>query len=119
MKTIEQRAIEWLINGEVGVSSKTICSVMLGTVDTSRDDAWCEYSHPHDPDDFMRCRLLLKRIPEWRSELHRVAEIFPSWRYLVEYWDELDALYEEEVPNDKGRAPRLYARMNELIEKAR
>jgi len=40
-----------------------------------------------------------------------VADRYPEWRPLVRDWDKLDALYEEEVPNDKGKAPKLYEAM--------
>lgn len=113
-KNIEQRVIWWLLNGKTGVSSKTICAVMLGAVDASRDDAWCKYSHPHDPSDFSRCHALLELIPEWRTELYRVAEVFPAWTGLVERWVELEVLYAAKSEN--GRCMLLYRRMRELID---
>ena len=39
------------------------------------------------------------------------------WRALVKNWDKLEAVYREEFPS--GHAPKCYAMMSELIEKAR
>lgn len=67
---------------------------------------------PRDPGDFGRCHRLLALIPDGRSRLGEVAERHPDWRPLVENWEELTRLYEEELPS--GQAPKLYARMKEL-----
>ena len=37
---------------------------------------------------------------------------YPEWAPLVAVWDELTALYEEELPS--GRCPKLYDRMQQL-----
>jgi hypothetical protein len=104
--------IDWLLNGETGVSSKTICAVMTGSVAHYNDV-------PHDPSDFGRCYKLLALFPEWRARLHEVAEKFPMWGPMVEAWDELTALYEEETKSKSGKAPKLYDRMQVLIDEGR
>ena len=38
---------------------------------------------------------------------------------MVDAWDELTELYEEEVKNWNGKAPKLYARMRVLVEEGR
>ena len=100
---------EWLRGPDTGTSSKTICGVMIGN----------RYVHgnvfhepPLDPDDFGRCYRLLRAFPEWRARLPEVAAAYPEWAGLVDAWDELTALYEEERAS--GTAPKLYARMQEL-----
>lgn len=65
-----------------------------------------------DPADFGRCYRLLKIMPSWRPRLPEVAALFPKWTGLVSAWDELTALYEEELP--RRRCPKLYVRMQEL-----
>lgn len=97
----------WFLNGDTGVSSETIWSVMTGETVRNHDI-------PHDPDDFGRCYRLLKVMPSWRARLPEVAAKFKRWKRFVEAWDELTALYEQEVPNHIGSAPKLYARMQEL-----
>lgn len=53
-------------------------------------------------------------MPSWRARLGEVAAAEPDWKPLVEAWDELTALYEDELTNKSGLAPKLYARMKEL-----
>lgn len=112
MKTVEQRAMEWIAYGETGISSKTIWAVMLGLADPSKRSSPYDWCYPYDPSDFNRCRKLLELIPEWRERLHEVAAMFPEWKGIVEHWDELDRLFDEESNQDK--APKLYKRMCEL-----
>lgn len=100
----------WLASGDTGTSSLTIWAVMTGwSMPDGRDP-----SIPHDPDDFGRCHRLLEAFPQWRGRLPEVAAKHPEWTGLVAAWDELTALYIEELPT--GRAPRCYARMREVIE---
>ena len=103
--------IEWLLSNDTGISSKTICAVMTNSkigIDTSLPDI------PYDPADFGRCYRLLKLFPEWRPRLPEVAAWFAAWEPMVAAWDELTNLYEEEIKNESGVAPKLYERMQEL-----
>lgn len=111
--TAEGDPIAWLTNGDTGTSSKTIWSVLTGRRIT---EPYFSPDVPHDPADFGRCYRLLKVMPSWRARLSEVALKHSAWTPLVEAWDELTALYEEELPN--GTAPKLYARMRELRERA-
>lgn len=101
--------IEWMMSGDTGISSKTICAVMTGCRNIGGADL------PHDPDDFGRCYRLLILFPEWRPHLQEVADIFPIWGPMVRAWDELTELYREEIDCSIyphiGSAPKLYARM--------
>jgi hypothetical protein len=103
---------EWRDGRDTGVSSQTIYSVFMGVGNPDRA-CW-----PWDPSDFGRCYRLLKIAPDWRKNLHRVAESYPhtAWVPLIREWAELEKLYEEELP--KGTAPKLYQRMKELIAEA-
>ena len=115
--------IDWLLSGDTGTSSKTICAVMTGSELRSTDV-------PHDNDDFGRCYRLLRMFPEWRARLHEVAEEFPMWGPMVEAWDELTALYEgccepngqytrASYKTNEATASKLYARMQVLIDEGR
>lgn len=97
----------WLISDDTGVSSKTMASVLCGVHYDKR-----EWSHPHDPADFGRCHRFLQAVPLAKDSLARLKDISLVWARLVDSWDELTALYLEELPS--GKAPRLYARMKEL-----
>ena len=102
-------AFKWLHNGDTGTSSLTIWSVMTGC---RPPQSHFSADVPHDPDDFGRCYRLLKVMPEWRERLPEVATKHKTWAPLVAAWDEMTALYEQELPS--GRAPLLYKRMQEL-----
>lgn len=107
--TAEGDLKSWVENGDTGVSSLTIFHVLARRVAPDTVDV------PHDPADFGRCARLLKVMPSWRVRLHEVAAAYPAWKPLVDAWDELTALYEAELPT--GKAPRLYARMRDLLGK--
>ena len=105
--TSDGDARAWVGNGDTGTSSLTIWSVLTGYPSPHG-----RYDVPHDPDDFGRCYRLLQVMPLWRSRLVEVVEKCHDWTPFVDAWDELTALYEEELPN--RIAPKLYARMQEL-----
>lgn len=108
----------WLDSDETGLSS--LCMARhLGRIaeleprvpfDRSSDGK----DHPHDPSDFGRCVGLLKAVPELRPHVSRMAEASPAWGALAAAWDELEALYAEELPT--GSAPKLYDRMRAIID---
>lgn len=104
--------MDWLLSGDTGISSEAICAVMTGSK--------CRDGHPpSDPSDFGRCYRLLQHFPEWRPRMNKMVAAYPEWTGLVREWDALTALYEEEIKNPNGMAPKLYARMQELIEEGR
>jgi hypothetical protein len=109
-KTVNARATAWIVGHDTGTSSKTIWSVFQKV---TPDYA----SPPSDPSDFGRCYRLLQLIPEWRPMLTHVSQEYKEWIALVEHWDELTALYEQELPG--GTCPKLYARMRTLIDEGR
>jgi hypothetical protein len=105
---------DWLENGEVGVSSRTILAAITGRT--------IRYTnHPMDPGDFRRCHLLLQAFPELRLQLHKVAEQYPVWAELVKRWNEVEAMLKSEVGDiaewRKGSARKTYYLMQELIAK--
>lgn len=119
--SLSDDAVKWLTDGQHGASSRTMFDrILLG-----RDyDVWKSY--PLDPDDFRRCELLLRQVPEMRANLWMMAGVRPEWRALIEHWDEIVALIEEEVPGAFdypgrrwGRAPRAYAFMAKIENEAR
>jgi len=102
--------LEWMMSGDTGISSKTIMCVMTGTKIRDRFGA----DFPYDPSDFGRCYRLLKHFPGWKDRLQEVANKYQAWQPLVDNWDELTALYEKEIKNKSGRAPKLYEMMRKL-----
>lgn len=92
---------------DTGTSSLTIYSVFMHV-----DSPHGRYDLPRDPQDFGRCYRLLQIMPSWKQRLHEVSAKYPEWKPLIERWDDLTALYEEELP--RKTAPKLYALMQEL-----
>jgi hypothetical protein len=100
----------WLGLGERGVSSNTIVQTLTG-IPALGD--WTP-SHPHDADDFRRCRLLLEQVPELVPLLPRMADASTQWSRLVNGWDVICDAMDAEAPSwreDLGRTPRT----NDLI----
>ena len=102
--------VAWMAGGDTGISSETIWFVMMGRKPTKQ---YFYPSPPSDPSDFGRCYRLLALMPSWRPRLPEVAAKYPEWKGLVEHWDELTTLWNEESPT--GKCPKLYDRMKELL----
>jgi hypothetical protein len=104
--------MDWPGCGDTGLSSQAIWQHMTGLTLPGRWSGRMEY--PLDPDDFGRCYRLLSApwAAEWRARVGEMAK-YPGWPGLVARWDELEALYRKERP--KGRAPKLYAAMQEAL----
>ncbi len=107
--SIGERAQWWAINGEHGNSSETIWNIFaLGSDFKFNYESIKEvvlplpkYSHPCDPDDFRRCYLLLKAIPEWKLEFHKLRALSSVWEKLVDNWDTLETLLLEQMETEK------------------
>lgn len=111
-ETIHQRALWWISNGEVGMSSKTIWHCFM-----SGTNKPFEVNHPYDPDDFSRCYKLLKAIPEWRKQLDRMKPLSKQWENLVNNWDKLTEMFEENVRTNWKNSKKIgmYEFMQTLI----
>lgn len=107
--TEKQKAEWWLEHGERGISSKTI----FQTIDGRKILEYHKGCHPSDPDDFRRCYLLLKTIPEWKEKLYMMKEVSPVWEKLVENWDRLSELLEGQMKTGKPNG-LLYKLMRDL-----
>jgi hypothetical protein len=51
----------------------------------------------------------------WRARIGEMARYGGAWAALVGVWEELEALYQAELPT--GRAPQLYAKMRACCER--
>lgn len=101
----------WILEGEVGVSSKTMYAALTGTI-TEPTQCSRHYDTPKDPDDFKRCWKLIVLFPEWRKRLDIVGKVFPKWQPFIREWRWLEALYIEEAPS--GSCPKLYELLQRL-----
>ena len=93
---------------DVGLSSKCMAFVIGFDVRPRRK------SYPLDPGDLSRCVKLLERVPEMRNYLYKMKAVSPIWRKLVEHWDELERLLNEE--KGSGRCLKTYQLMKKLTE---
>lgn len=89
-KSVYEKAMFWNSYGETGISSKTMWNCLMGNKDF-------RIGHPYDPDDFKRCYGLLKHVPEWKSQLHKLKPLSTEWSNLVDNWDKLTEMYEQNV----------------------
>ena len=103
-----ENAVWWLKNGEQGISSKTMFRYLSAGV--SIDVSW--ESHPLDPDDFRRCSLLLKAVPQFKLRLTRLKAVSEVWANLVDNWDTLEAMLEEQTQARKDNG--MYEFMKSL-----
>ncbi len=113
-------AAQWLATGERGMSSEAMFQHLTG-VPCTRGRDWLpgRVTHPRDPADLRRCRLLLEQVPELASDLVKLRSLSDAWRGLVDSWAEICNAMDWETPdwrNPKGgsRAPMTY----QLIKKA-
>ena len=88
---MKEKVIEWLFNGEVGLSSKTIAASVLRV--------YYNRAHiPYDKSDFSRCYKLVKFADIPKIELEILAKTYPEWKPIVENWDNLIYRYENDLP---------------------
>jgi hypothetical protein len=93
--SVKQKADWWLQNGERGISSETMFEALSGRLIGAR--GWT----PSDPDDFRRCYLLLQAVPEWKSQLDMLRPLSTAWSNLVDNWDKLTVMLEEQIQTKK------------------
>lgn len=107
----QEKAMWWIGNGHVGMSSKTMWNCLIGNKSYP-------INHPYDPDDFSRCYKLLEAVPEWKAELHKLKPLSEAWSNLVDNWDKLTAMYEENKRTNWKEYKRIgmYELMESLIE---
>ena len=94
-KNIEEKAMWWIENGHIGMSSKTM---WLCLMNQNVKNAY----HPYDPDDFSRCYKLLEAVPEWKEKHHliKLKSLSTAWSNLVDNWDKLTEMFEENRKNN-------------------
>lgn len=98
---LSEAAARWLASGERGISSNSIFTHLTGI---NALESWSSH-HPHDPDDFRRCRLLLEQVPELKEQFQRMATASKAWAGLVRNWDSICEQMNREIP-DWRKPPR-------------
>lgn len=92
-KDVEQKAMWWIANGHVGMSSKTMWLHFMGQKNE-------RINHPYDPDDFSRCYKLLETVPEWKIRIKELRILSTEWRNLSENWNKLTEMYEQNTKEE-------------------
>jgi len=100
---------QWIATGEVGVSSKTMWAAI--TRSGSSDRKTRNWDVPHDPDDFSRCISFVRECSITPEQLQMVKSSFKWWAPIIDNWDELVSLWDEESPN--GKCPKLYNKLRD------
>lgn len=116
--------VEWLANGERGLSSEAIVSQLTQRQvgrNFGRGEGRLAKDHPYDPGDFWRCEKLLRQYPSARPAFLEVMPgVSPTWAALIERWDDLVSMIESERAErllegiTGGGVPRAYNLMCEL-----
>lgn len=102
----------WSQSDDAGISSRTIVHALTGA----------EVLHPYhaspplDAGDFGRCVRMLDLFPWLRDGLHQLPALHANWpAALSREWPALEALYVLELSEGTNRAPKLNARLQELV----
>jgi hypothetical protein len=83
---------EWIVQGEVGISSKTMWAALQNI----------EYNgnKPYDPDDFSRCFKFYMLCRLTKDDLEKIAIKLPYWKPYIDNWEELSRMYSLNVVNN-------------------
>ncbi|MCF8219798.1 MAG: hypothetical protein K9J21_12565 [Bacteroidales bacterium] len=86
---------EWIIYGQVGISSKTMWAALKGIkIEPTYGDK------PYDPGDFSRCYRLAKQCELSKQDLSIITEKLPYWQPYIDNWDKLCKMYEDNKINN-------------------
>ena len=86
MSNLAMKVLQWQATGDVGVSSATMASIALGL---DKPFYGSHFGAPHDPSDMLRCMKLLEAIPEIRDHFPAIAKRVPTFKGIIEQWDDL------------------------------
>jgi len=111
MNKINDKILDWFASGKVGSSSKTMAFAAIG-----KNQGYPDY--PHDPDDFNRCLLLVKQVPEIKLAFDKISKLSGKWHKLTSRWDEIETCFIEEAGLNWCKsisAPKTYKLMKEIL----
>lgn len=117
---VDSPVLKWLAHGEVGASSKAMCRYIFDMPDL------CAHGyHPVDPADLFRCRKFYEMTECKKSDLDKMREVSPVWNALIDNWDLLCGMMDDEVDWMRsevrtGKAGntcnKTYNKMKEIID---
>ena len=99
----------WMLHGEHGISSKTMFNRLsyINLIPNQHE------GFPFDPDDFRRCYLLLHACPHFKTRLHRMKAVNPTWSNLIDNWDKLTEMLEWQLQYRKANG--MLELMNSMV----
>lgn len=97
-ESVMARAVDWLLGGDAGLSSRAILRHMVGQL----VEAW---DYPGDLYDFGRCVRLLDRFPEWQDRVGEMAEYGEGWAGVVNRWEALLVVYRQHARHGDRDCP--------------
>lgn len=103
---------EWMVDGEVGASSKYLASLILEGKPKHVD-------YPYDPSDFNRCVKMCSFVGfPLEQAVFLASKQSKYWKAIYDNFSQIMVLYEEECVGDNWRAPKLYELMKDLRNQA-
>ncbi len=85
----KDKVIEWLLRGDTGISSKTMCAGILGI-----DLGWYA-GKPYDIDDLGRCVRFCEATEVTDEDLRKICDTYPWWEEMYKRWKVLRSLYRQ------------------------
>lgn len=89
---------EWIINGETGISSKTMWAAINGvTLKGVEYPKNINFDVPYDPSDFNRCLKYVEDTGITKEQLQTVKEVFPWWAPFIDNWEKIVEIFKSEL----------------------
>ena len=102
---------DWIIKGDVGVSSKTMWAAIKGC------DIGPIYGDiPRDPDDFGRCYEFVKGCGISNDDLKIIYQRLPYWKPYIDNWEELCDMYESIIAEQDTYRKVAYHEMHGYMD---
>jgi len=112
----ERDILLWLCKGEKSKAAETIALTLLGvTRKVIFKKNFCVHV-PKNADDFRTCHLLLVGVTGAREQLYKLKKLGRVWKNIIENWEKLEKLYQEE--RLQGKQPKLNALLQDLNKRA-
>lgn len=110
--TIEYEAMNWLENGEQGLSSLALCYNLCGDeikekLSTNKNSDFKDY--PRDADDLSRCIKFFNMVPKAKSKLIDMKSVSKEWFNLTDKWEELEENFKSMQKSSNKEIKNNYA----------
>lgn len=103
---MRKEVLEWLDNGDTGVSSKGFAMAAVGV-----RKKYVEY--PRDPGDFQRCSKMIEACPSINN-LEMVKDIDPSLAPFIDNWNVMVDFRKNAMERKQTKMPEMYEYIKSL-----